>query len=378
MDLSSGPPLNSIYSSDCDSQLLGKIAVIAHTPWNQLIRGTWTDASHLVFHVDWSATGLDPLADDATGIVARPWSISGTVWTPSTSEASAILKLVGDATQTEIELVRGGAAPKLEVTGFSVEGDLLHLGGASWLVVRIANRGAGAAYRVVATTRSSIDALQNRRLPFGRIPPGTDKVRRLKVIVPLSETAPDTMLVLMVSEGNGVAPANVNRRITISPLVDAPVLAIRCAVVGHETPRPDLDAGQHVTLRCTVDNTGEGAAKQVDIAVAIAGGTLVRSPAQVVPRSDHATFEVPVIVPRELPIDAPVKIEIEARDHASSQTARVAIVGVVRKLKLCVVGQLTREQYRAKLAELRAAVAAGDLTQAQFDRYDAELVACTK
>ena len=41
-------------------------------------------------------------------------------------------------------------------------------------------------------------------------------------------------------------------------------------------------------------------------------------------------------------------------------------------------GQLTRAQYRTKLNELRAAVAAGDLTQAQLDRYDAELVTCLK
>jgi hypothetical protein len=33
---------------------------------------------------------------------------------------------------------------------------------------------------------------------------------------------------------------------------------------------------------------------------------------------------------------------------------------------------------RAKTTEMRAAVAAGDITQAQFDRYDAELVACLK
>jgi hypothetical protein len=54
------------------------------------------------------------------------------------------------------------------------------------------------------------------------------------------------------------------------------------------------------------------------------------------------------------------------------------VVGVVRKRNLCTVGQLTRAQYRAKLTKLRAAVAAGELTQAQLDRYDAELVTCLK
>jgi hypothetical protein len=49
---------------------------------------------------------------------------------------------------------------------------------------------------------------------------------------------------------------------------------------------------------------------------------------------------------------------------------------MVRKPRLCVFGQLTREAYRGKIVQLRAAVSAGDLTEAQLDRYDAELFAC--
>ena len=75
---------------------------------------------------------------------------------------------------------------------------------------------------------------------------------------------------------------------------------------------------------------------------------------------------------------APVEIAITARDRASSRSARTTVTGVVRKPRLCEPGQLTRAQYQAKIAELRAAVTAGDITQAQFDRYDAELVACLK
>jgi hypothetical protein len=87
---------------------------------------------------------------------------------------------------------------------------------------------------------------------------------------------------------------------------------------------------------------------------------------------------VPIIVPRELPIDAPVEISIVARDRQSSRTARTAVVGVVRKPKLCVPGQLTHAQYQAKVAELRAALVNKYLTQDKFDRYDSELVACLK
>jgi hypothetical protein len=69
---------------------------------------------------------------------------------------------------------------------------------------------------------------------------------------------------------------------------------------------------------------------------------------------------------------------ITARDRDSSRTARTTIVGVVRKPRLCTPGQLTTAQYQAKIADLRAALSAKVLTQDEFDRYDAELVACLR
>jgi hypothetical protein len=90
----------------------------------------------------------------------------------------------------------------------------------------------------------------------------------------------------------------------------------------------------------------------------------------------HAVFRI--VIPRELAIDSTVEIAVNAQDRKAQHVARTSVVGVVRKPKLCATGQLTRAQYRAKMAELRAAVAAGDLTQAQLDRYDAELVTCLK
>jgi cyclophilin family peptidyl-prolyl cis-trans isomerase len=289
-----------------------------------------------------------------------------------------MLKQIGDATETETGVVRGGPAPKLEVTTFEIDGDALHAGDASTLVVRIANHGSGTAYRVVATTRSSIDALHGQHLSFGSIKPGADKVRKLKVSVPATETARDTMLVLALSEGNGAAPANVSRRLPIAPSSAAPVLAVHCTIGGRDVARPDLDAGQRLTLRCIVNNTGDADAKAVELEVSVASRAPARSPPQAIAASGHLGFDVPIIVPRELPIDAPVEIAITVRDRQSSRTARTTVVGVVRKPKLCVPGQLTRAQYQAKVAELRAAVTAKYLTQDELDRYDAELVTCLK
>jgi hypothetical protein len=366
-------------SVPCDRAHLDAIQVAATTPWRREVRGAWVDPGHITFHVDWKNSGLDPLADDAASVAARPWLISGAVssWTPSAAEASQMLKLIGDATETELEIVRGGAAPSLEVSTFEVADGSLRSGGEATLVVKVANRGTGTAYRVVASTRSSVASLHGQRLPFGMIKPGGEKIRRIQLTVPVSETAPDTMLVLVVAEGNGFAPRNVSKRVPITVSSSAPVLTVRCTIPGHAGARPDLDAGDTVALHCLVDNTGTSAAK-VELETSIAGAAPARSSTQDIAAAGHAAFDVAVAIPRELAIDSAVEIAVSAHDRKAGRSARTAVVGVVRKLKLCTSGQLTRAQYRAKLTELRAAVAAGDLTQAQLDRYDAELVTCLK
>jgi hypothetical protein len=362
----------------CDRALLDKIRVVAHTPWNQDLRGTWSDAAHLAFRADWKATGLDPLADDAPAVVTRPWGISGTQWIPSAAQAAAILKQIGDATETETDLVRGGPPPNLEVTAFEVEGGTFHAGDPSTLVVRIANHGTGTAYRVVATMRSSVAALHGRRLSFGSIKPGAEKVRKLEATIPATEAAHDTMLVLLLAEGNGAPPHNVNHRMAIAPSSAAPVLAVQCTVEGKKLVRPDLDAGQTLKLRCTIDNTGNADARAVELEASVASGPPGRSTPQAIAAGGHLVFNVPITVPRTLPIDAPVEIAITARDRQSSRSARTTITGVVRKPKLCVPGQLTTAQYQAKIADLKAALSAKALTQDEYDRYDAELVSCLK
>ena len=362
----------------CSPEVLRDIHVVARTPWNQDVLGAWNGPAYIEFRPDWKVAGLDPLADDAAKVAARPWDVSGTQWTPTPAQASAILKLVGNAVGVETEVVRGGPPPSLDVTELEIEGGTLRTGESNSLVVRIANRGPGVAYRVVVTTRCSVDALHGRRLSFGGIKPGSDKSQRLQVTVPTSETAPDAMLVLTVSEASGGEPRQVSRRIPLGPSTAAPVLAVQCKIGDRQGAKLDLDAGQRLVVRCNVDNTGNAAAKQVDLDVSVAGAAPVRSAQQAIGVAGHAAFEVPVLVPRGLPIDAPVEIAITARDRSSQRLARATLVGVVRKPKLCVPGELTREQYQAKVKELRAAVAAGDITQAQFDRYDAELVTCLK
>src|ERR1041384_748761 len=51
-------------SDGCPPNFLEQIKVIAHSPWGQDIEGAWTHPGQIVFRIDWTTTGIDPLADD--------------------------------------------------------------------------------------------------------------------------------------------------------------------------------------------------------------------------------------------------------------------------------------------------------------------------
>jgi hypothetical protein len=303
-----------------------------------------------------------------------PWAISGARWTPSAIEVRRILGLIG-AAKTEEVAKRG--IPHLEITRFEASDGTLHAGGEAIVVVGIANRGPETAYRVVAMTRSGFSGLHGKSVDFGQIKPGTEKFRQLRLTVPSSETASDAMIVLTVEEGNGFSPPNFSRRMPIAPAPMAAGLKVSCSIPGQTASRADLNAGDHVVIHCVVENARAGAVN-VKIETSVSGDDPTTSPAQRITPAGRASFDVPIAIPRELVIDSKVEIAITARDPELARSAHTTIVGVIRKPKLCTYGELTRAKYQAKLAELRAAVAAGSLTRSQFDSHDAELVTCLK
>jgi hypothetical protein len=207
------------------------------------------------------------------------------------------------------------------------------------------------------------------------IKPNTEKLRRLPLTVPISEDSPDTMLVVAFDEGNGFSPPRVNRRVPIAAPAIAPVLAVHCWFPHRSLERPELEAGEDVAVRCLVDNSGTGTANVV-VEASIDGAKSILSLPKRVAAAGNATFDLPLSIPRELTIDSAVQLTLTARDQVFARSAQTTIVGVIRQPKLCAAGQLTHTQYRAKLAALRAAMVAGDLTQVQFDHDDLELVTC--
>lgn len=362
----------------CPREFLDQIKVVAHASWGQDIEGAWADPERITFRIDWKATGLDPLMDNANVVLTRPWSVSGTQWNPAAADASSMLALIGAATDTEVDVVTGGPTPNLEVAEVAVDGAALRAGESNALVVRIVNHGPGTAYRVAATTRAGIEAMHGLRLSFGAIKPGAEKQRKVQFKIPASETAQDAMLVVSTTAANGASARSANRRIPITHSVAAPALGVECTLGGRSLTRVDVDAGQVVTLSCILANTGNADAMQVELETSVGTEAATRSAAQTIPASRRIPLQVPVTMPRALPIDSVIEIAITARDRVSSRSARITFNVVIRKPKLCIPGQLTHAQYRAKTAELRKAVSAGDITQAEFDRYDAALVSCLK
>jgi hypothetical protein len=355
----------------CHRVVLDMVHVFARTPWGSQVPGVWLNEDHLVFRVDWNSANLDLPDADLAALIARPWKISGTTWTPSVREVRQILKLL-DAADMEPDRDSRGPPPNLAITRFEFEGGTLRAGGTSTLTLQIANRGPGTAYRVVAIVRSGIMSLHGRRARFGTIPPGADKLRRLQLTLPPSEAAPDTMLVVRFDEGNGFSPSSISRRVAIAPPVLAPVIAVHCWIPGRSPDRPDFDAGEDIMMQCLVDNSGTGAAN-----VTLESSLARSAPAaQRVAPGGNVLFDVPITIPRTLAIDSPVEITVVARDRRFARAMSTQIVGVIHKPRLCHTGELTHTQYRVKLAALRAARAAGNLTPDQFDQYDAELVSC--
>lgn len=213
-------------------------------------------------------------------------------------------------------------------------------------------------------------------IPVDGARPGDARLRQLRLVVPASETAPDTMLLLTFEDYHHRAPPpSVSRRVRIVAPEVAPVLGVQCQIPGRNRERPELDTGEQIVARCIVENSGNGAANAV-LQAALSRQPPAVSPAQRVAPGGRTSFDLPIAIPSGLAIDSTVEISIVARDRQFARSASTRIVGVIRKPKLCAPGQLTHTQYRAKLAELRAARVAGDVTQDQFDRYDAELVSC--
>jgi hypothetical protein len=359
---------------------IGAGEIVVTTPWGTTSRGPVTVGLSVV-PIDWNAVPFDPLASNASERLATPWQIAVSSewepreWRPTREDLARLVASFAEATGTETALVRGGPPPALAVTELSATPDL-RAGATAELSLTIENRGEGSAYRVVVTTRSSLDSLHGLRFAFGALAPGERETRRLQVRIDGQTTDPSAMLVLVFAEGNDVEPANHSQRLAVLPPVLEPRLTIDCGARARMAEsRLAVDAAEPVRLVCVVSNTG-GIARDVTLEVQLAGGDATTLGPQDIATDDAHAFDLRVELPRDARLDAELALVVTARERGFGRSASATLTLVVDRARVCPRGTLSRPAYQAKRAELVKARDAGALTDAELDAYDAELVGC--
>ena len=360
---------------------LGELTVTA--PWGRALHAPVVnpvaEPPYARVPAAWDEAPVDPL-DPRTWDQARgDWRISSPLlpepvrWSPSSEEVERLVVAIGLAAGIDSRIGPATAPPDLAPGPLQVGNDELLAGGESVLELTVENRGEGPAYRVVATTRSSLPALQGLQLSFGRIDPGPRLTRRVRVRLAPTVAEPSAMLVVVFGEANGFRPGNVSRRVPIRGVAEGPRLTLTC---GPATGEAQVDAGRVVRLRCVVGNSGGRLARAVTVTASLGAVSFSSATAvDVVPRQD-ATVELPVQVPVGASLDQELVIRVVAADAGATTRATTEARLVVRRPGLCPTGTIDRATYDAKRRALEEARAAGDLTAEELDRYDAELVGC--
>jgi hypothetical protein len=392
------PPTVYKEAVGCPPELAFRgVQIAIRAPWGGVYSAV-SDANGVVeIPVNWSNTGVDPLAAGVAEQLAAGWLVyvNKTRAIPLKIEPADIERMqiaIGAATDTQYEV--GAANEKAVLAAELGEAPPLVPGRPGTISLAIKNSGPQPAYRVIAKLRSSVDALHGHQLSFGRIDPGKTKIKTRVVALPSKLDERSALVVADISYFNG-EPFETKKKLSIAPeakrvevkRVEPPrgPEAKRVEVKRVEPPR-GLDAscklataevapGERVRIDCELRNLGNAPANELTIAVAVRGAVSKN------------------LAPKVLPGAGSVKLELVGLTAASEQQgAQVPVVVRVGALGLPPVEQtltvriasfatrcqtrLTRDEYKAKRKRLQAALDSGALTQQEFDKYDADLVGC--
>jgi hypothetical protein len=355
------------------------------TPWGAKLTPSQGGAGGVAFRIDWAKTGIDALAPDAATHLQRPWRIESpdayepAEWEPVQADLDAMVALIGRATDTQIEVADVSAPPQVEVVSLRTV-DELRNGTSGQLVVEVHNKGVGAAYRLVATTRSNIPALSGLQISFGRLLPGETKTRRMPVALPRLNREDEALVVLLFREAHRFAPAQASARFPVRPAVDVAQLGIACKLLdlapGPGDPRPLVDAGQTTNLSCEVRNDGAPVAEVRVVATLEGRTTRVTSAPFDLPTGHAHQVLLAIDVPQDAAIDSELGLVVETVGGKDAAVARTRLSALIARPQICPEGKLTREDFARKRDELRRKLAAGLITKAEYQKYEAELVAC--
>jgi hypothetical protein len=246
---------------------------------------------------------------------------------------------------------------------------------ANQLTVTLTNRGEGTAYRLRMVSRSNVPALHGLRLSFGRLRPGESRTRRARVVLPRDNTEDEAVVVLGFEEAHGDGPAQASVRAPVLPAIDPAVLRIECRVEGLSGSPPRVDAGTKLRLGCDVRNDGS-TAHGVRLHLAYPGRKdAVDPPAFDLPGKTTVHVTVALDVPRQAAIDSQLTVAVSVVDDLGVR-ADTSVPLAIASPKLCPDGRITREQFLEKRTALRSKHDAGLISDADYKRYEDELIGC--
>jgi len=346
------------------------------TPWGRVYGATSDPNAGMLFPVDWSGTGIDPLAAGADEKLATGWQVDSddgrSIPLELQPDEVERVKRAIDAATDRVDDV-GAANEKATLSAELADGAPLVLGATGSIGLAITNKGPQPAYRVMAKLRSSVDALHGHQLSFGRIDPGTTKHKMLAIAIPPKLDERSALVVAEIRYFNG-DPIETKKKLVIVPepkrVVLPSGLALDCKLAVSE-----VAPGERVRIACELRNLGTAPANDLAVMVTVASEASKNLAPKSLPGTGAERLELIGITSPSEKQGAKLPVTVRATALGVPPVEWAGSVGIASLATTCKV-RLTRDEYKKKRKKLQAALASGALTQGELDKYEADLVSC--
>jgi hypothetical protein len=334
------------------------------TPWGASYRAPVRNAV-ATFRLDWKASGVDPLAADATVKLGGPWLIAAdgngsTRVTFSDQAIQAMVQAIGRATDTVVAVGKAGEPPLLSVETLAIYGpdgkatETVRAGDRVRLELTLRNDGRGDAYRVIARTKSSEDAFHGLQLSFGRIGAGQHSKRDATVLVPRDRGDGDALLAVSFTEAHNNAPNDWTGDFKIVS-AHRPRLELACKPTrGVRLGRPDhpvVDAGAVVVVHCTLANRGDAPAHAAGLTARLASEPAKSTETRDIAPGGAQTFDLLLHAPTTGKPDDRLLLSVEAHETNFGASADQDSTLYVGMPQICTK-KLTKAEFDDRVAQL--------------------------
>jgi hypothetical protein len=385
-------------AESCPAALIPSEATI-RTPWGQDYKGTVAFAQSgsaqspgvvriagsqgdsefagiVSFKIDWKASSLrqTSLQDDAK--LRSGWSVRygprEVPLTLSDREVGAVRAQLPWSLEPSIGIGDDAAGRPDEHAALTAKlSSAPDANGVNQVALSVTNQGPDPAYKVTAQLRSSSTAIHGTRLSFGVIKRGETKNRITQISITKDTDELNPTVVASVSASNA-ASVSATSRLRLSVMKRPVLLQLACSALDKESA-----PGQRVRVQCESSNPGDKPVRGVSVVLAVgaAAPTPAKAPAELAAHA-RVKFELSAMIPAGVKIGESLPIEISMMAPDLAPLHQQVAIHVVDARAVCKEGKLARPAYLAWRKKMLDALAAGSLTQDEFDAYDADKVAC--